>query len=93
MIDSTAVQEASKEFSSLMARLSDVDRLIGVLLKEYAPEKSFKGAQHVGALGEVYAKLMLGGTLQNEKHSCDLITDAGALVSIKTRKGSGTGWS
>jgi hypothetical protein len=56
-------------------------------LESLADGKRLKGDEIVGWLGEIYGKLLLGGTLIDEGFEPDLLTEDGRRVSIKARKG------
>jgi len=60
-------------------------------LSGYADGKTLKGDEIVGWLGEIYGKLLLGGTLvsDDEEHDFEV---GDWRISVKTRKGFGSGW-
>jgi hypothetical protein len=61
-------------------------------LECYSDGKNFKGDELVGWLGELYAKLLLGGTLVSDKFEHDVEADD-KRVSVKARKGWSSGWT
>ncbi|MCH7998876.1 MAG: hypothetical protein IIA91_05305 [Chloroflexi bacterium] len=61
-------------------------------LDGYADNKKLKGDEIVGWLGEIYGKLLLGGTLVSDEFEHDF--EAGdSRVSVKARKGRASGWT
>ena len=51
-----------------------------------------KGNELVGWLGEIYGKLLLNGRLVHDREEHDFVCVDDRRVSVKTRKGFGTGW-
>jgi hypothetical protein len=62
-------------------------------LESLADGKNLKGDEIVGWLGEIYAKLLLGGRLVSDEFEHDLETRNGKRISVKTRKGTRTRWN
>jgi len=62
-------------------------------LSQYANGKKLKGDEIVGWLGEVYGKLLIGGTLVSDNLEHDFVADDGRRISVKARKGRAKGWN
>jgi len=58
----------------------------------HADGKLLKGYELVGWLGEVYVKLLYDGRLVSDKYEHDVETKRGWRISVKTRRGNGSGW-
>lgn len=87
------LRDVSSTIASLFAPQLSFHGDVTAVIDKYAPEKQFKGIEYVGALGELYAKLLFGGSLANESHEHDLDATDGSRLSVKTRRGTGRGWS
>ncbi len=60
-------------------------------LSQYADGKILKGDELVGWIGEIYGKLLLNGSLVDDKYEHDF--EAGdKRVSVKARKGTSSNW-
>jgi len=61
-------------------------------LQLHSDGKSLKGDEIVGWIGEVYAKLLLGGTIVSDSFEHD-VEAGGRCISVKARKGWKSGWT
>lgn len=66
---------------------------IRIILERYADGKVLKGDEIVGWLGEIYGKLLFNGRLVGDENEHDFETTDGKRISVKTRKGYGSGWN
>lgn len=80
--------QLEKHFQQLVA----VQKELRELLIAHADGKVLKGNELVGWLGEIYIKNIFGGKLVGDDLEHDVLTPEGWRVSVKTRKGSGSGW-
>lgn len=80
------------ECQALFTELAALQDKIREKLSAYADGKTLKGNELVGWLGEIYGKLLLDGKLVHDREEHDFVCADGNLVSVKTRKGFGTGW-
>lgn len=87
------LQELVSSIQVLLAPQVQIEQRVAELLRTYAPEKTFRSIEYVGALGEVYAKLQFGGTLVDDSHEHDFVDRDGHRVSVKTRHGKSPGWN
>lgn len=92
MTNSLDVAALEKDCSELFAELSALQTKIRTKLSIHADGKTLKGNELVGWLGEIYGKLLLNGVLVHDKEEHDFVCSDGKRVSVKTRKGFGTGW-
>ena len=92
MTNITAVRDFESDNQILFSELSDVQKKIKEKLVSHSDGKNLKGNELVGWLGEIYAKLLLGGKLVHDREEHDVVTNDGYRVSVKTRKGWGNGW-
>ena len=92
MTNITAVRDFESDNQILFSELSDVQKKIKEKLVSHSDGKNLKGNELVGWLGEIYAKLLLGGKLVHDREEHDVVTNDGHRVSVKTRKGWGNGW-
>jgi len=92
LLNIAKVAEAESKFRIHFQELCKIEIVIHDELKEYADGKKLKGNERVGWLGEIYGKLLLGGTLVADKEEHDIETESGAKVSVKARKGFSAGW-
>jgi len=67
-------------------------RIVREKLLKYSDGKVLKGDEFVGWLGEIYGKILLGGSLVDDSFEWDFITADEKRVSVKTRKGWNSGW-
>ena len=86
------VSAVEQECKALFTELASLQEKIRERLSGYADGKRLKGNELVGWLGEIYGKLLLDGKLVHDREEHDFVCADGALVSVKTRKGFGTGW-
>lgn len=87
------LHELAASIRSILAPHRENEQRVAELLKTYAPEKTFRSTDYVGALGEVYAKLRFGGILADDSHEHDLVDTDGRRISVKTRRGNARGWN
>lgn len=91
MTNPFSVSDLERECKSLFTELSLLQSTIRNKLTAYADGKTLKGNELVGWLGEIYGKLLLDGTLVHDREEHDFVCADGSRVSVKTRKGFGTG--
>jgi len=92
-LDSPSVQSLENEMASLFEQLSTVQRNIQAKLEHYCDNKTLKGNEVVGWLGEIYGKLLFKGIMVDDSYEHDIETSEGKRISIKTRKGWKSGWT
>lgn len=92
MTNSTDVSALEQDCSALFSELVSLQDKIRFKLSAYADDKTLKGNELVGWLGEIYGKLLLDGKLVHDREEHDFVCPDGSKVSVKTRKGFGTGW-
>ena len=92
MTNSANVSALEQECGRLFTELAALQNKIRVKLSDYADGKTLKGNELVGWLGEIYGKLLMDGTLVHDREEHDFVCANGWRVSVKTRKGLGTGW-
>jgi hypothetical protein len=88
-------QEIKQLESELLEHFTIINQqqmVIRQKLEKYTDGKKLKGDEYVGWLGEIYCKLLLDGTLVSDEQEHDLITKNGERISVKARKGKGSGW-
>ena len=81
-----------QECKALFTELASLQNKIREKMSAYADGKTLKGNELVGWLGEIYGKLLLDGILVHDREEHDFVCSDGSRVSVKTRKGFGTGW-
>ncbi len=81
--------ELEKHFARIERQLTIIRRK----LTEHADDKFLKGDELVGWLGEIYGKLLLNGVLVQDDLEHDFETPDGRKISVKARKGWGSGWN
>lgn len=81
--------ELERHFTAIKQTQTDIRQK----LSQYANGKKLKGDEIVGWLGEVYGKLLIGGTLVLDNLEHDFDTDDGRRISVKARKGRAKGWN
>ncbi len=91
--DFNAFEEVEKDLNSLFHKLSITESKIHQKLEKLSDGKGLKGNELVGWLGEIYTKLIFGGHLVDDSHEHDVVTQQGLRVSVKTRKGTRSGWT
>lgn len=87
-----AVAEFEVECQALFSELVELQRRIHNKVVAHAGGKNLKGNELVGWLGEIYGKLLFDGRLVDDREEHDFVTSDGCRVSVKTRKGWGSGW-
>lgn len=88
----SAVKRLEVELKPLFNDLFALQLQIREKLANYADEKSLKGYEIVGWIGEIYVKLLFDGHLVDDRYEHDVETRTGWRISVKTRKGKGAGW-
>ena len=89
--NSASVSDVEHERKALFTELASLQDKIREKLSGYADGKRLKGNELVGWLGEIYGKLLVDGKLVHDREEHDFVCADGALASVKTRKGYGTG--
>lgn len=92
MPNPTSVSTLEQECKPLFDELATLQARIREKLSAHADGKALKGNELVGWLGEIYGKLLLDGELVSDREEHDFECTDGTRVSVKTRKGRGTGW-
>lgn len=92
MTSSSDVDILQAKCQPLFDLLADTQSKIRSTLSAFADGKTLKGDELVGWLGEIYGKLLLGGSLVHDREEHDFLTPDGKRVSVKTRKGTSVGW-
>lgn len=92
-IDLSSFKNIEKEFVALFGELSLIQHSIQNKLQSHADGKMLKGNELVGWLGEIYGKYLFNGRLVDDSYEHDVETKDGLRISIKTRKGKGSGWN
>lgn len=92
MVNSPAVSKLEAECQTLFYRLASLQNEIREKLVIHANGKNLKGNELVGWLGEIYGKLLFDGSLVDDREEHDFVSADGQRVSVKTRKGWGSGW-
>lgn len=62
-------------------------------LQKYSDGKTLKGDEIVGWYGEICCRQLTGGQLVSDNLEYDVLTPEGYRISVKTRKGTGSGWN
>ena len=62
-------------------------------LQEYTDGKTLKGDEIVGWYGEICCRQLTGGKLVPDNLEYDVLTPEGYKISVKARKGIGSGWN
>ena len=92
-INHEAVKKLENEMAALFERLSTLQQSIKEKLIRYCDNKTLKGNEIVGWLGEIYGKLLFQGTMVDDSYEHDIETVDRKRISIKTRKGWNSGWT
>ena len=92
-INQEAVKKLENEMAALFEKLSTVQQSIKEKLIRYCDNKTLKGNEIVGWLGEIYGKLLFQGKMVDDSYEHDVETVDGKRISIKTRKGWNSGWT
>jgi hypothetical protein len=92
-LDFESMDIVEKDFSGLFVTLSMTQKKIRELLAEHSDGKVLKGDELVGWLGEIYTKIVVGGYLVDDSFEHDVETTSGMAISVKTRRGSKSGWN
>src|SRR5256885_263758 len=91
-INVRALQRIEADFEILFAELFASQVKIKQKLLKYADGKRLKGYELVGWPGEIYVKLLFDGKLVDDRFEHDVETKDGWRISVKTRKGTASGW-
>jgi hypothetical protein len=86
------VKRLESDLIGLCRQLSSLQTEIRQRLMLEADGKTLKGNELVGWLGEIYGKILLGGRLVSDREEHDFVCPGDRRVSVKTRKGWGSGW-
>ncbi|WP_333795593.1 DUF6998 domain-containing protein [Rheinheimera sp.] len=86
------VHSLEAELIGVFRQLSALQANIHKRLEAQSDGKTLKGNELVGWLGEIYGKLILDGKLVSDREEHDFECYDGRTVSVKTRKGWGSGW-
>ncbi len=87
-----AIQKIESKLRPLFNQLVNVNRKIkGVLTSMRPSNKTLKGDEVVGWLGEIYAAEILSGTLLANDEEADVKTPT-MRVSVKARKATSSNW-
>lgn len=89
----TAVKSLEAQMAGMFEELSAIQLKIREQLKFFCDGKTLKGNELVGWLGEIYGKLLFGGTMVDDSYEHDIEDADGNRISIKTRKGWKSGWT
>ncbi len=92
-LDFDSFDRIEKDFDSLFYLLSITQKQIHEKLIEYSDGKVLKGNELVGWLGEIYTKIIFNGYMVDDCYEHDVETDDDLKISVKTRKGSNSGWT
>lgn len=90
--DFDTFDRVERDFDSLFHMLSITQKRIQEKLEEHADGKVLKGNELVGWLGEIYTKIICNGCLVDDSYEHDVEIDEGIKISVKTRKGTNSGW-
>jgi hypothetical protein len=88
-----AIIELEKKLEDELRTVSQAVLRIRKVLEDLADGKALKGDELVAWLGEVYGKLLFGGTLVDESHEHDFTTSDGRRISVKARRDRNSGGS
>jgi hypothetical protein len=87
------LEQLESELKGCFTALERTQEDIHQKLIKCANGKKLKGDEIVGWLGEIYGKLLLGGTLVLDNLEHDFVADDGRRISVKARKGRAKGWN
>jgi hypothetical protein len=88
-----SVQELENKLLDHFEELTKIQHNIRKILEQYCDNKTLKGNELVGWLGEIYGKLLFQGNLVEDSFEHDIETADGKRISVKTRKGWKSGWT
>lgn len=91
-INKKALHDLDSSLERCFDQLFELQTHVKSTLVQYADGKSLKGYEPVGWLGEVYVKLLYDGHLVSDNYEHDVETEWGWRISVKTRRGNGSGW-
>ena len=87
------VAPLEKEMAQTFDELFRLQSSVKDSLAPYADGKPLKGGEIVGWLGEIFVKLLYRGTMVSDSEEHDVVTADGRKISVKARKGRGSGWT
>jgi hypothetical protein len=87
-----AMEGLQTQLQGRFQQLVEIETAIRDALIAHTDGKKLKGNERVGWLGETYVKLLFGGKLVHDSLEHDVETPEGWRISVKARKGQGTGW-
>lgn len=93
LLNAPSVQSLENDMSVLFEQLFTIQQSIQSKLALYCDDKTLKGNELVGWLGEIYGKLLFKGKMVDDSFEHDVETTDGKRISIKTRKGWNSGWT
>jgi hypothetical protein len=85
----TLEDDLSSDFKSVYTGIQNIKKK----LKAYSDGKTLKGDEIVRWYGEICCRELTGGRLVPDKYEHDVETPEGHKISVKTRKGMGSGWN
>lgn len=85
MTPAKTAQQLEVQIAHELDAVSQATERIRLVLQEHAG-KTLKGGEVVGWLGEVYAKLLLGGDIVDDSFDYDVLTVDGRRVAVKARR-------
>jgi len=94
MIDISKINKVRDAISSDLNFFLNAQAKIKDSLLDFTDGKNLKGDELTGWLGEIFAKLLLDGTLVDESQEHDFIVlGTGEKYAVKARKGRKGGWN
>ena len=87
-----ALNRLELDLGGYFDQLFELQAQVKRTLIPHADGKLLKGYELVGWLGEVYVKLLYDGRIVSDKYEHDVETKRGWRISVKTRRGNGSGW-
>lgn len=87
-----SVKQFEGEILPITNKLRELHNDIRRKCEQHANGRYLKGNEIVAWLGEIYVKLLLGGHLADESEEHDVLATDGKRISVKTRKGTNSGW-
>jgi hypothetical protein len=93
IVKSESLQTLESELAECFGQLVAAKKKIHDTLTKYADGKPLKGDEHIGWLGEIYGKLLIGGKLVDDSNEHDFESD-GKRISVKARmqRDSSSSW-
>lgn len=90
------IEKLNKLEIELQASLNELQKIQSAIkekLVKYSDDKTLKGDELVGWLGEIYGKILFNGKLVDDSNEHDFETSDGRRYSVKTRRGFNKGWT